>query len=209
MGARPRLHGLADARRHSRARLRSRPRARARRAGLRDQPPPLARHSARRRSVAQGRRFRRQGRGGECPRHRPLHRVARDDSRPARRLRPGRRTADARGCTQRPRRRPVRRGNAHVERPAGSRATRSRHGRRAGGRAGDPDRRLRNAVLEAGRFCAVLARLRGARSLRRPAERGKGYKEATAEIERRINVLFDWLAEVHAQGRPRGLVPPL
>lgn len=38
---------------------------------------------------------------------------------------------------------------------------------------------------------------------------GRGYKEATAEIERRINVLFDWLAEVHAQGRPRGLTPPL
>ena len=38
---------------------------------------------------------------------------------------------------------------------------------------------------------------------------GKGYKEATAEIERRINVLFDWLAEVHAEGRPPGLVPPL
>jgi 1-acyl-sn-glycerol-3-phosphate acyltransferase len=38
---------------------------------------------------------------------------------------------------------------------------------------------------------------------------GRGYKEATAEIERRINVLFDWLAEVHAQGRPEGLVPPL
>ncbi|HVU78953.1 MAG TPA: lysophospholipid acyltransferase family protein [Gaiellaceae bacterium] len=38
---------------------------------------------------------------------------------------------------------------------------------------------------------------------------GKGYKEATAEIERRLNVLFDWLAEVHAQGRPRGLTPPL
>jgi 1-acyl-sn-glycerol-3-phosphate acyltransferase len=38
---------------------------------------------------------------------------------------------------------------------------------------------------------------------------GRGYKEATAEIERRINVLFDWLAEVHAQGRPKGLVPPL
>ena len=33
---------------------------------------------------------------------------------------------------------------------------------------------------------------------------GSGYKEATVEIERRINVLFDWLAEVHAQGRPRG-----
>ncbi len=38
---------------------------------------------------------------------------------------------------------------------------------------------------------------------------GKGYKEATADLERRIHTLFDWLAEVHAQGRPKGLVPPL
>ena len=38
---------------------------------------------------------------------------------------------------------------------------------------------------------------------------GRGYKEATVEIERRINVLFDWLAEVHRQGRPKGLVPPV
>ncbi len=38
---------------------------------------------------------------------------------------------------------------------------------------------------------------------------GRGYKQATAEVERRINVLFDWLAGVHADGRPRGLVPPL
>jgi 1-acyl-sn-glycerol-3-phosphate acyltransferase len=38
---------------------------------------------------------------------------------------------------------------------------------------------------------------------------GRGYKEATAEIERRINVLFDWLADVHARGRPAGLEPPL
>jgi 1-acyl-sn-glycerol-3-phosphate acyltransferase len=38
---------------------------------------------------------------------------------------------------------------------------------------------------------------------------GRGYKEATIEIERRINVLFDWLADVHAKGRPKGLVPPL
>jgi 1-acyl-sn-glycerol-3-phosphate acyltransferase len=38
---------------------------------------------------------------------------------------------------------------------------------------------------------------------------GRGYKEATVEIERRINVLFDWLADVHKQGRPKGLVPPL
>ena len=29
---------------------------------------------------------------------------------------------------------------------------------------------------------------------------GRGYKEATAEIERRIRVLFDWLADVHARG---------
>jgi 1-acyl-sn-glycerol-3-phosphate acyltransferase len=38
---------------------------------------------------------------------------------------------------------------------------------------------------------------------------GRGYKEATAEVERRINVLFDWLAEIHGQGRPAGAVPPL
>jgi 1-acyl-sn-glycerol-3-phosphate acyltransferase len=38
---------------------------------------------------------------------------------------------------------------------------------------------------------------------------GKGYKEGTVEIERRINLLFDWLAEIHARGRPRGAVPPL
>jgi 1-acyl-sn-glycerol-3-phosphate acyltransferase len=38
---------------------------------------------------------------------------------------------------------------------------------------------------------------------------GRGYKEATAEIERRINVLFDWLADVHARGRPPGLEPPV
>lgn len=38
---------------------------------------------------------------------------------------------------------------------------------------------------------------------------GRGYKKATGEIERRINVLFDWLADVHARGRPRGPEPPL
>jgi 1-acyl-sn-glycerol-3-phosphate acyltransferase len=38
---------------------------------------------------------------------------------------------------------------------------------------------------------------------------GRGYKEATAEIESRINQLFDWLADVHAQGRPAGLTPPV
>jgi 1-acyl-sn-glycerol-3-phosphate acyltransferase len=38
---------------------------------------------------------------------------------------------------------------------------------------------------------------------------GRGYKEATAEIERRIHALFDWLGEVHGHGRPPGLTPPL
>ena len=38
---------------------------------------------------------------------------------------------------------------------------------------------------------------------------GRGYKEATAEIERRIHALVTWLAEVHAEGRPRGLKPPV
>jgi 1-acyl-sn-glycerol-3-phosphate acyltransferase len=37
---------------------------------------------------------------------------------------------------------------------------------------------------------------------------GKAYREASVEIERRINVLFDWLADLHARGRPRGEVPP-
>jgi 1-acyl-sn-glycerol-3-phosphate acyltransferase len=38
---------------------------------------------------------------------------------------------------------------------------------------------------------------------------GRGYKEATAEIERRIHALFDWLADVHRRGRPRHETPPL
>jgi len=37
---------------------------------------------------------------------------------------------------------------------------------------------------------------------------GRGYKEATAELEQRIHGLFDWLADVHARGRPKGLTPP-
>jgi 1-acyl-sn-glycerol-3-phosphate acyltransferase len=37
----------------------------------------------------------------------------------------------------------------------------------------------------------------------------KGYREATAEIAREIHRLWEWLGEVQAQGRPRGLtVPP-
>ena len=36
----------------------------------------------------------------------------------------------------------------------------------------------------------------------------KGYREASAEIERRIHGLHAWLAEVHALGRPRDATPP-
>ena len=50
----------------------------------------------------------------------------------------------------------------------------------------------------------------GAADALRAACRGtaEGYKEATAEIESEIHRLFDWLAEVHADGRPKGLTPP-
>jgi 1-acyl-sn-glycerol-3-phosphate acyltransferase len=37
---------------------------------------------------------------------------------------------------------------------------------------------------------------------------GKGYKEATAQIEAEINRLFDWLGEMRAAGRPRTATPP-
>jgi len=37
---------------------------------------------------------------------------------------------------------------------------------------------------------------------------GKGYREATAEIQREIYRLWTWLGEVQAQGRPRGLTVP-
>jgi 1-acyl-sn-glycerol-3-phosphate acyltransferase len=37
---------------------------------------------------------------------------------------------------------------------------------------------------------------------------GRSYKEATAEIETRINDLFDWLAGVHARGRTKNATRP-
>jgi 1-acyl-sn-glycerol-3-phosphate acyltransferase len=36
----------------------------------------------------------------------------------------------------------------------------------------------------------------------------KGYREVTAEIQREIYRLWEWLGEVEAQGRPRGLEVP-
>lgn len=37
---------------------------------------------------------------------------------------------------------------------------------------------------------------------------GKGYKEASAEIEREIRKLWEWLAGVHGRGRPDDATPP-
>lgn len=37
---------------------------------------------------------------------------------------------------------------------------------------------------------------------------GKGYKEASVEIERRIHALWNWLFEVHRLDRPRDATPP-
>jgi 1-acyl-sn-glycerol-3-phosphate acyltransferase len=37
---------------------------------------------------------------------------------------------------------------------------------------------------------------------------GRSYKQATAEIEAYIHRLFDWLADLHAKGRPTGATPP-
>jgi 1-acyl-sn-glycerol-3-phosphate acyltransferase len=37
---------------------------------------------------------------------------------------------------------------------------------------------------------------------------GRGYREASAQIQAEIRRLWDWLAEQHEQGRPRGAVPP-
>ena len=37
---------------------------------------------------------------------------------------------------------------------------------------------------------------------------GKGYKEASAEIEREIRTLWAWLGQMHELGRPRNATPP-
>lgn len=37
---------------------------------------------------------------------------------------------------------------------------------------------------------------------------GKGYRDASLEIERRIRALWEWLVEVHELGRPRDATPP-
>jgi 1-acyl-sn-glycerol-3-phosphate acyltransferase len=41
------------------------------------------------------------------------------------------------------------------------------------------------------------------------ARGGKGYKEASVEIERAIRRLWEWLVGIHELGRPRDATPPL
>ncbi len=40
------------------------------------------------------------------------------------------------------------------------------------------------------------------------ARGGKGYREASDRIEQEIRRLWDWLVDLHAQGRPKGATPP-
>jgi hypothetical protein len=37
---------------------------------------------------------------------------------------------------------------------------------------------------------------------------GRGYKEASLEVERKIRELWEWLVELHELGRPRDATPP-
>jgi 1-acyl-sn-glycerol-3-phosphate acyltransferase len=37
---------------------------------------------------------------------------------------------------------------------------------------------------------------------------GKGYKEASVEVERKLRELWEWLVDVHELGRPRDATPP-
>jgi 1-acyl-sn-glycerol-3-phosphate acyltransferase len=40
------------------------------------------------------------------------------------------------------------------------------------------------------------------------AKGGRGYKEASLEVERKLRELWEWLVEVHELGRPRDATPP-
>jgi len=40
------------------------------------------------------------------------------------------------------------------------------------------------------------------------ARGGKGYREASLEVERKLRELWEWLVEMHELGRPRDATPP-
>jgi len=37
---------------------------------------------------------------------------------------------------------------------------------------------------------------------------GKGYREASKQIERELRRLWEWLRDLHAAGRPKHAIPP-
>ena len=159
-----------------------------RRPRARDQPLPLDRPA---RSSAPSRRARstswRRSRRTAFPVLGRLHPRLRHDRRAARRVRPRRGAADARGRARRPRARPLRRGHAAEERRARRRCSRARRWSRS--RRTCPSSRSRSTAPSSGspatsRPCSVAwgepIRFEGL------PKGGKGYKEASAEIERRI-----------------------
>ena len=176
-----------------------------RRLRARDQPPRLGRHPARRaRSRPATSTTSPRSSCAACPGFGALPRLARDHRRPPRRVRPRRGAAR---CAATP---PRAGRSASSSRARGSaaagRATPSRARRWWRSRSRCRSCRSPSTAPSSG----SPATSRPARSrvgepflLRGPRRAAaSGYKEASAEIERRINVLFDWLADVHARGRP-------
>jgi 1-acyl-sn-glycerol-3-phosphate acyltransferase len=37
---------------------------------------------------------------------------------------------------------------------------------------------------------------------------GRGYREASFELERKLRELWEWLGDIHALGRPKDATPP-
>ena len=100
-----------------------------------------------------------------------------------------------------PRDRRLRRGDAAAQRAARARPSRAPRWSRSRSRC----RSSRSPSTARSSGSPATSRRARSRSASRSASRaspegGEGYKEASAEIERRINVLFDWLAE---RARPR------
>ena len=175
----------------------------------RDQPPRLDRHPPRRGALAAQSQLRREGRGRAGAGVRPVPGWSRHDSRAPRRVRSRRGAEDAAGRRRRPRRRGLRRGDAAEVRPSRQGAAGRGDGRDPGERAGRASAVYGTQFWRLGNFAPCSIALGEPFLLEGYPPGGRGYKEASLEIERRINVLFDWLADVHARGRPPGETPPL
>ena len=115
------------------------------------------------------------------------------------------------GGARRPRRRALRRGHAPARRAARARRSRARRWSRCRRTC----RSCRSAIYgtqfwKLGNFAPCSVAFGEPLRFDGLPKGGRGYKEATVEIERRIHVLFDWLAErARAAAGPRGATPPL